>query len=117
MRGIRFLLSAAAVCFSTSALSIGAIAVDDVVGETEPGFGFSTGHSSRERAERAAMRQCREAGNRRCEVKVWFESCGAYAASRRYFGVGWGADLQTATSMALQKCGRPQCKIKVSKCE
>jgi hypothetical protein len=117
MKLVRLFVGAAAICFSSSAFSIGAIAVDDEVGETEPGYGFSTGHSSRERAERAALRQCREAGNRRCEVKVWFESCGAYAASRRYFGVGWGANLQTATNMALQKCGRPQCKVKVSKCE
>lgn len=106
----------AALCMS-SAFAVGAIAVDDEEGEDEPGYGFSMGHDSKEQASKAAMRECKKAGNDRCKVVVWFESCGAYAASKKYYGVGWGSNAAKATQMALDKCGNRNCKIKIAECE
>ena len=102
---------------SSEALAVGAIAIDDRVGETTPGYGFALGRRDKEEARRAAMAECRRAGNNKCEFKVWFESCGAYAASKRYYGVGWGGTAGAAKKMALQNCGRPACEIKIAKCE
>lgn len=102
---------------TSTALAIGAIAVDDDEGEDEPGYGFSLGHNSREAASRAAIGECRKAGNDNCKVVVWFEACGAYAASRKYYGVGWGSNAARATQMALDKCGNRGCRIKIAECE
>lgn len=117
MKSMRMLLAAAVICFSGSTLAVGAIAVDDEVGETEPGYGFSTGHDNKDAAKRAALSECKKAGNDNCKFKVWFESCGAYAASKKYYGVGWGETEGKAKAMALEKCGNAACKIKVAECE
>jgi Domain of unknown function (DUF4189) len=106
----------AALCMS-SAFAVGAIAVDDEEGEDEPGYGFSSGHDTKEEASKAAMRECKKAGNTACKVVVWFETCGAYAASKKYYGVGWGSNAAKASQMALDKCGNRACKIKISECE
>lgn len=117
MKTIKALLFALAIGCSGSALAMGAIAVDDNVGDEEPGYGFSTGHKTKDGASKAAMRECRKAGNKDCKVKVWFETCGAYASSKRYYGVGWGATQKKAESMALEQCGRRNCEIQISECE
>ena len=97
--------------------AIGAIAIDDHVGETDPGYGFSVGYSTKEAAIKRAIEECRKAGNDNCKMKVWFEGCGAYAASRKYFGVGWGRTQAIAESKALQQCSHHRCEIKVSQCD
>ena len=48
---------------------------------------------------------------------VWFESCGAYAASKKYYGVGWGASEAKAREMALSRCGNDHCKVVIAECE
>lgn len=100
----------------TMAFAIGAIAVDDEEGDDEPGYGFATGYESKDEARREALKQCKASGNKECKVVAWFETCGAYAASKKYYGVGWGSNKQKAESMALEKCGG-KCSIKVSECE
>lgn len=110
-------LAALFSCVCQPAFAIGAIAVDDPVGEEDPGFGYSTGYSDQASAEKRALNECRKHGNPNCKIMVWYETCGAYAASRKYSGVGWGATRRTAESMALKACGRNSCQIKVSQCE
>lgn len=117
MKLFRILLAvASALCLST-AFAVGAIAVDDEEGEDEPGYGFSSGHDDKAEASKAALKECRKAGNKSCKVVVWFETCGAYAASKKYYGVGWGSNAAKASQMALDKCGNKACKIKIAECE
>jgi hypothetical protein len=99
------------------AFAIGAIAVDDQVGESDPGYGFSHGYSNKEDAMKRALKECQKAGNANCKVKVWFAGCGAYAASFKYYGIGWGANQRTAESAALKQCNHRNCEIKVSQCD
>ena len=98
------------------AFAAGAIAVDDEEGETEPGYGFVTGASSRDAAGKGALKQCKDSGNDNCKVVARFDTCGAYAASKKYYGAGWGASKQKAESMALDTCSG-NCTIIVSACE
>jgi hypothetical protein len=98
-------------------LAYGAIAVDDERGEREPGYGFSVGHGSEEGAKHAALRACRESGNRHCKVAVWFKRCGAYATSSRYYGYGFGDTKASAARKALESCARKSCEVIVAKCE
>lgn len=107
----------ASFSFSTSVLAYGAIAVDDEQGQDEPGYGFSTGHDSQEGAKRAALKQCRESGNDHCKVAVWFKQCGAYAASSKYYGYGYGDSKGVATKKALEMCARKACQVVVAECE
>lgn len=100
-----------------SAFAIGAIATDDDVGDSEPGYGIATGYDSKEEAKKAALKNCQEAGNDNCEVSVWFEGCGAYASSKKYSGSGWGKTQAIAEANALEKCGTDSCSIKVSDCD
>lgn len=102
---------------STAALAYGAIAVDDEEGETEPGYGLVTGEPSQEAAKRKALRQCKEAGNDNCKVVVWFKNCGAYAASKKYYGYGYGTTKAVAVKQALEKCGNNSCRLVLAECE
>lgn len=98
-------------------LAIGAIAVDDEVGEEDPGYGWATGYNNRAEAERNALKECRAHGNTNCKVVVWFEACGAYAASHKYYGYGWGKSKAIAEKAALKMCARNNCQVVVSGCE
>ena len=100
---------------SSSAFAYGAIAVDDQVGD-EPAYGFSTGEDSKESAQRQALKYCKEHGDK-CKVVVWFETCGAYASSKKYYGYGWGATKAKATAKALEMCGNNNCQVVVAECE
>lgn len=119
MNTIQRMLAAAALVFAMpiGAMAAGAIAVDDEVGETEPGYGFVTGYDTREEASRAAMKECRKSGNKNCQVVARFDKCGAYASSKKYAGAGWGATKKAAEKMALEKCGNQRCEVRVSDCE
>ncbi|MEP9374790.1 DUF4189 domain-containing protein [Mesorhizobium sp. KR1-2] len=100
----------------TSAFAFGAIAVNDGQGTSaeEAGYGVGWGSSRRE-AERDAIKTCHAAGNRTCEVAVWFERCGAYAGDRVNYGIGYGKTKRIAEQMALKDC--PNCKVIVSDCQ
>jgi hypothetical protein len=113
----RLAVTAAVLCIPALAFAAGAIAVDDDVGDTKnAGYGVSTGQDSREEAASAAMRKCRAEGNRNCKVVVRFDTCGAYANSRKNYGVGWGESERVARAKALDACGE-NCSILVSDCE
>jgi len=100
-----------------SVFAVGAIAVDDEVGDTEPGYGIATGYDTKEEAKKAALKNCRNEGNENCKVSVWFEGCGAYASSKKYSGAGWGKSKRIAEAKALETCGSPNCKIQASECD
>jgi len=95
----------------------GAIAVDDEAGgkPSDAGYGIGFG-DDKDSAMKAALKKCRAAGNDNCQVKVWFEGCGAYAASYEKFGVGWDANQEVAEDKALDACGNGRCKVVVSEC-
>lgn len=111
------LLSMLAFLTSNQAFAFGAIAVDDEVGETDPSYGFVTGEETREAAQRKALKYCKEYGGEDCRVVVWFKQCGAYAASKKYYGYGYGPTKAKATSDALEMCGKNSCKLVVAECE
>ncbi len=101
---------------ATNVYAAGAIAVDDAVGD-EPGFGTSIGEDTQAEAAKAALKECKKAGNSDCRVVVRFEKCGAYAHSKKYFGVGTGSTKAKARENALAECGNSACKILVVECE
>ena len=107
---------ALALC-APMAFAAGAIAVDDEQGESAPGYGFVTGADSRAEAGAQALKECKKQGNDSCKVVVRFDQCGAYAASSKFYGVGWGKSKTAAESMAVEKCGNGKCKVVVSDCE
>ena len=116
MKTIRTLLAATVLALPAAAFAAGAIAVDDEVGERDPGYGYSINHKSRDAAARDAVRQCRRSGNDSCKVVARFDACGAYASSRKYAGAGWGETKRDAVRMALKKCGHERCKVHVAVC-
>jgi hypothetical protein len=119
MKNLKRLLAAASIALAMpfAASAAGAIAVDDEVGDTEPGYGFVTGYDTRDEAARAAMKECRKSGNKNCQVVARFDKCGAYASSKKYAGAGWGGTKRAAEKMALEKCGHERCEVRVSDCE
>ena len=116
MKSTRSLLAALLIALPFSVFAVGAIAVDDEEGDTEPGYGLVTGMDSKSEATAGAMKECRKSGNKGCKVAVWFETCGAYAHSPKYFGIGYGKSKKVAESAALAECSGA-CKILVSECE
>lgn len=121
MKNIPQLLAALAFTLALalphSAFAVGAIAVDDEEGDNEPGFGYVTGMNSEAEAKAGALKECRASGNKDCKVAVWFTTCGAYANSRKYSGIGYGKTKKIAEARALDDCGNDACKIVVSDCE
>ncbi|CAN5336576.1 hypothetical protein BH11PSE11_BH11PSE11_27720 [soil metagenome] len=117
MKKYALYLSMLSLLIPMKVFAVGAIAVDDAVGDMDAGYGLVTGEDSEGAAKAAAMKECKKAGNDNCRVVVWFKSCGAYAASKKYYGWGYGADKATASDMALDKCGNSSCKIIVAECE
>lgn len=102
-----------------SALAFGAIAVDDVARAKDGKSGLSliVAAPSQAEAERLALAECKKGGNRFCRLMVSFETCGAYAVSRSYFGVGAGQSVAEAERVAIEHCGNRNCTIVVSRCE
>lgn len=100
-----------------ASFAAGAIAVDDEVGDAEPGYGLVTGEGSRESASSAALAMCRRSGNANCKVVARFDTCGAYASSKKFYGAGWGASEAAARSMAMERCGNDACQVHVAECE
>lgn len=117
MTKMKFLLASLALTLPVLSFATGAIAVDEQQGDEEPGYGISVGKDGKDAAQRAALEECRKAGNKSCKNMVWFEGCGAYASSLRYYGVGYGKTLKAAEKMALDACGKASCEVKVSECD
>lgn len=117
MKNWKLVLAAIAFAIPFQASAAGAIAVDDQVGDAEPGYGFVTGEEDREAAGKAALKECRKSGNKNCQVVARFDKCGAYASSKKHSGAGWGNTVKAAEKMALEKCGSENCKVHVSDCE
>ena len=101
---------------SGAAFAAGAIAVDDDQGTKASDVGYGVGEgSTREEAAAMALKNCKQAGNS-CEVVVRYDTCGAYAASKKYAGKGWGKTEEIAKRKALDECGDSACRIVVSDC-
>lgn len=116
MKKISWLAAALLLAVPFAAYGAGAIAVDDEEGEEEPGYGFVTGYDTRDEAGKAALKQCKENGNKNCKIVTRFDKCGAYVVSKKYYGVGWGTSKQDAISMAKEKCGG-NCRVIIAECE
>ncbi|CAK0753493.1 DUF4189 domain-containing protein [uncultured Gammaproteobacteria bacterium] len=103
----------------TPVLAFGAIAVDDVARakDAKDGLILIVDAPSQAEAERQALAECKKAGNSHCRLMLWFETCGAYAASRSFFGVGTGPTVAEAERLAIQHCGNRNCTVVVSRCE
>ena len=116
MKKIAALLLAATIALPMHVYAVGAIAVDDQMGEKDPAWGVSTGEESEAAAKKAALKYCKENGDN-CKVVAWFKTCGAYASSAKYYGYGWGDTKAIATKKALEMCGQNSCKVVVAECE
>ena len=118
---IRSLTSAlalvAVLTASGAAFAAGAIAVDDEQGTkaSEVGYGVGEG-STREEAAAMALKNCKESGNSSCQVVVRYDTCGAYAGSKKYAGKGWGKTDEIAKKKELDECGDSACRIIVADC-
>jgi hypothetical protein len=109
---------ALACAVSTASYGAGAIAVDDEAGDHPDDVGYGIGFGkSRDAAGVEAMKACRKDGNKNCVLKVRFDGCGAYAASKRYYGVGWGKTVKEAERKAIEACARSSCEVVVSDCD
>ena len=117
MQPVHRLLLLTSLILPLGAFAAGAIAVDDEEGDRDPGYGVVVGASSRDEASRDAMAECRKQGNKGCKVAVRFDTCGAYASSRKNFGIGYGRSEDVARTMAMNECGTKACKIVVAECE
>ena len=93
----------------------GVIAVDDQVGENDPAYGVGGGDTKAE-ATRSAIKFCKEASGRNCEVAVSYEKCGAYASSKKYSGIGTASTAQNAKKKALDGCNNASCRVLVADC-
>ena len=102
---------------SAPAFAVGAIAVGNPGGLSADQIGYGVGHGdTREEAQRHAFKRCSRVGNSDCAVAVWYDTCGAYAASRHRYGFGYGTSEEIARSEALSHCASDHCEIVVSDC-
>jgi serine/threonine-protein kinase len=75
--------------------------------------GWSNNHTSREEAEKAALKACRKHA-KDCKAVVWFQNgCGALAVSSKVYGWGWGTTQNLADAQAMKACGEhaKHCKV------
>lgn len=93
----------------------GAIATDLNKGETDPYYGIGGGDTQVE-AETNALKFCREAGAKRCTLRLAYTQCGAYALSDVGSGTGMAATKREAEKLALSACKSRGCEIVASDC-
>jgi hypothetical protein len=93
----------------------GVIAVDDEVGEKEPAYGVGGGGSKAE-ASQNALKFCKEASGKKCEVAVAYEKCGAYASSKKYSGTGTASTEKHAKRKAMDECNNASCRVLIADC-
>lgn len=119
MKKYTALLLSLMLALPMGAHAVGAIAVDDVEGDTAATVGYNIvgGYASESEAKAAALKACRAAGNKNCKIGVWYTRCGAYATSKESTGYGTGGTKQIAIDKALDGCDDKGCKIVVADCE
>ncbi|MBF0342562.1 MAG: DUF4189 domain-containing protein [Magnetococcales bacterium] len=117
MKKTLFLALLMTLALPSSVFAYGAIAIDNQYGDDDPAYGFSIGEDSKERAQRHAVKYCREYGGTNCKAVVWFETCGAVAVSKKYYGYGYGRNKQKAIDDAMEMCGHKRCQIVAAECE
>ncbi len=93
----------------------GAIAVDDIAGETSPAYGTGGG-SSKNEAETNAKKFCSDGGGKQCKIMVSYQECGAFAISAKSTGKGIGATKKLAEEKAKIECKDSSCQIVTSDC-
>ena len=102
----------ALLVFSGSVLAqeyFGAIAYSPASGAN----GWAKDHPSREAAERAAVKGCRQHA-KDCKPILWFKNgCGALAVSAKVYGWGWGSTQKLADAEAIKACAKhaKNCKV------
>jgi hypothetical protein len=113
------LIFAGVLLVPTLSFGIGAIAVDDEegIGVDEIGYWYVVGEESEADAKKAAMQGCKKAGNTNCKIAGWFKNCGAYSASKKYSGFGYGKTKEIAINKSLEECGNKNCKVVVAECD
>jgi hypothetical protein len=94
---------------SGSAFAVGAIAVDDSVGEKDPAWGVSTGEDTEAAAKKAALKLCKENGDNCGRAGSDLQLC----ASSNVLRLRYGAKLPPRR----WKCGNKNCKVVVAECE
>lgn len=119
MKNFSALLLSLVLVLPMGAHAVGAIAVDDVEGDTAATVGYNVvgGYASESEAKAAALKECRAAGNKNCKIGVWYTRCGAYATSKNSTGYGTGASKKIAIDNAIDGCDDKGCKIVVADCE
>lgn len=92
----------------------GAIATDPS-GKT----GIAGNASSKAKAERAALSQCKDKGGASCKVQISYRnSCGVLAWGSGYLAVASADTLSEASQLALGNCSKdsPECEVFFSDC-
>ena len=118
MKKVTALLLTLSLLSPFSAFAIGGISVDDNDGDLNVGYGVSTGKATERAAKDASLKKCEEGQNNEdCRFVGSFQTCGAYASSKRSGGFGYGATKAKAIAMAKEKCDSPSCRLIVAECE
>jgi len=82
-------------------------------------YGYSWNYSTRNTAERRALRECRSQG-RGCQVIMWFRNaCAALAVGYgNAYGWAWNTSRRQARIRALDECSSraDRCRIRVDVC-
>lgn len=88
--------------------------------DSEGPVGVSTGHDSKRRAEKAAIRDCLDRGGSKCEILISYHHQCMAAAYGRNFSWAHGPDLEETEHEALKACngsdGEGRCDIFYSNC-
>lgn len=118
MKRMMALIVAATLAAPLGAYAVGAVAVDDMLGDrpTEVGYFIAAGKRTAEQAKQAALHGCREQGYKHCRIGVWYATCGAYASSLLTNAYGVGKSREAASHAALKACGKT-CEIIAAECE
>lgn len=93
----------------------GAIAIDFSIGK----IGTSTGMSSKRKAKKAALAQCRANGGVACKSSLtYFNQCGVMAWGESYAATAHAATIELASEIALRSCGEhtADCQIYYADC-
>jgi hypothetical protein len=79
----------------------GAIAVDPTLGK----FGGVEGFSSRGKAERAAVKECKKNGGKKCGPYSYYNQCGALAWGDNFLVRSSGPLYDNTVAEAVKQCG------------
>ena len=93
----------------------GAIAVDFSAGK----FGAGRATTTRRKAEREALKECKSEGGKNCEIDItYFNQCGVIAWGSIYAATASAGTKEEASARALANCGKhaKECRIYHSDC-